>query len=166
MTSDDAVDAQVLESLRALGIGYEVMDCDPAYADTAQFCEKYGIPLAQSGNTIVVASRKEPRRFAACVVTALTRLDVNRSVRKLLGVRKVSFASAEETEERTGMMIGGVTIFGLPDEMPKYIDAHVMDLEYVVLGSGTRSSKLRVAPGELSKIPGLEVVEGLAIEAG
>ncbi len=120
MTSE--TDARVRDSLDALGVPYEVMPIDPAFADTAQFCEKYGIPLANSANTIVVASKKEPKLYCACVVLATTRLDVNHTVRRLMGAARVSFATAEETQALTGMMIGGVTVFALPPDVPLYVD--------------------------------------------
>src|SRR5882762_6832843 len=100
MTSNAAsdIDVRVRESLDALGVRYEVMEIDPDFADTGQFCEKYGIPLANSANTIVVASKKEPKLYCACVVLATTRLDVNHTVRKAMGAARVSFATAEETQ--------------------------------------------------------------------
>ena len=113
-------------------------------------------------NTIIVVGKGDPPSYAACVVLATTRLDVNRVVRKRLGVRKASFASGEETKELTGMLIGGVTAFGLPDGLPVWVDSQVMDRPEVVLGGGSRSLKLRVAPAELLRLPTVEVVEGLA----
>ena len=160
--SNDA-SAPVLAQLQALGVGHEIMPCDPDFADTEQFCERYGIAPEASGNTIIVASRKEPRQFCACLVTATQRLDVNRTVRKLMGVRKLSFATAEDTRALTGMLIGGVTMYGLPHDLPKYIDATLLDLEHVWIGGGSRACKIRVAPADLRRLPGLEVVEGLAL---
>ena len=116
------IEERVVQALDAIGVPYELMEIDPAFADTAACCEKYGLPLDSAGNTIVVASRKEPRRFGACVVKATTLLDVNRAVRALLGVSKVSFATAEETKTLTGMMLGGVTVFALPTDVPIYVD--------------------------------------------
>jgi prolyl-tRNA editing enzyme YbaK/EbsC (Cys-tRNA(Pro) deacylase) len=121
------------------------------------------VALEESGNCIVVASRKEPREFAACLVLSHTRLDVNRTVRKLMGVRKLSFASAEDTSELTGMIIGGVTPFGLPEGLPVYIDQAVMELESVVIGGGNRSQKLRVPPAALERLAATQVIEGLAL---
>jgi prolyl-tRNA editing enzyme YbaK/EbsC (Cys-tRNA(Pro) deacylase) len=152
------IDARVTSSLDRLGVAYEVMTIDPQFADTARFCERYGIPLENSANTIIVASKKEPRRFAACVVKATTRLDVNRAVRRLLDVAKVSFASAEETRELTGMLIGGVTVFALPADLPVYVDEKVMELDWAILGSGSRSSKVRVSPQALRRLPGAQIV--------
>ncbi len=154
--------AHVIWSIEALGVSYGLMDCDPDLADTAAFCERYGVPLEESGNCIVVASKKEPKQYAACLVLSHTRLDVNGTVRRLMGVRKLSFASADETAALTGMMIGGVTPFGLPAELPIYVDPLVFDLEEVVIGGGSRSQKLRIAPEVLRALPGLEVIEGLS----
>jgi prolyl-tRNA editing enzyme YbaK/EbsC (Cys-tRNA(Pro) deacylase) len=140
----------------------EVIACDPEFADTAAFCEKYGYPPEQSANTILVASRTEPKQFVACLVTADRRLDVNGTVRRLMGVRKASFASAEDTVALTGMMIGGVTPFGLPAGVPIYIDSLVMDHPWVIVGGGDRSSKLKLSPDELASLPGAEVIEGLS----
>ena len=157
------VEKKVAEALVTLGVPYDLLECDPEYADTAAFCERYGYSPDECGNTILVSSRKEPRRYAACVVKASTRLDVNKTVRKLMGVRRLSFASAEETMERTGMMIGGVTEFALPNEVPLYVDSKVMDLETVILGSGSRSSKIRISPAVFDKMESARLVEGLSL---
>jgi prolyl-tRNA editing enzyme YbaK/EbsC (Cys-tRNA(Pro) deacylase) len=166
MFTDDAtaIEATVRARLAALGVDHERLDCDPDFADTAAFCARYGVPPEQSANTIVVAARKEPGVACACVVLATCRLDVNHSVCDLLGVRKASFASAEQTRALTGMMIGGVTPFGLPDDLPLYVDARVMAQESVVIGGGSRSMKIRLAPSGLLQIPGSRVIEGLANE--
>jgi prolyl-tRNA editing enzyme YbaK/EbsC (Cys-tRNA(Pro) deacylase) len=158
----DEAERGTLAVLDRLGVPYELVACDPEFADTAQFCARYGYPADHAGNTIIVASKKEPRRFAACVVTATTRLDVNRTVRDLLGVSKLSFASAEEMRQLTGMTVGGVTVFGLPDGLPLFVDARVAGLEYVILGTGGRHGKIKAAPAVLLRLPGVRVVEGLA----
>jgi prolyl-tRNA editing enzyme YbaK/EbsC (Cys-tRNA(Pro) deacylase) len=154
--------AAVRARLDELGVAYEVLPCNPALADTAQFSEAYGIPLERSANTIVVASRTDPPRYVACVVLATTRLDVNRTVRKRLEVRKCSFADADTTRAVTGMEIGGVTAVGLPPDMPLWVDAAVMQHDWVILGGGDRSSKLKVDPALVFPALGAEVVEGLA----
>ncbi len=154
----------VRQVLEAGGTVYEPLVCDPAFADTAAFCERYGIAPGESANTILVASRQEPRLWAACLVLATCRLDVNHAVRQKLGVKRLSFASAEETAEKTGMMIGGVTPYGLPAGMPIYIDSRLLDVPRVVVGGGSRSWKLRLDPRELTRIAGAEVVADLATE--
>ena len=159
-----AIEAQVRSLLEASGADYELIACDPDLADTAAFCEHYGYPLERSANTIVVASRKPPGHHAACVVLSHTRLDVNSRVRKLMGVRKASFAPAEATAELTGMLIGGVTPFALPDDLPLYIDARIMDCPWVIVGGGSRSLKIKVDPAALAALPGAEVIAELATE--
>ncbi len=155
---------EVIADLDRLGLDYEVMACDPALADTVAFCEAYGVPLENSANAILVASRKPEGHNAVCVVLANTRLDVNGTVRKKLGVRKVSFAPAELTMELTGQEIGGVTIFGLPEGLPVWIDDRVMERDWVVVGAGSRSAKIKFDPSQLQGRDGYEVVPNLAME--
>jgi len=155
-------DPRVIADLESKGLSYEEMACDPDLADTAAFCEAYGVPLEKSANAILVASRKPEGHNVVCVVLAHTRLDVNGTVRRRLDVRKVSFAPAELTMELTGQEIGGVTIFGLPDGLPVWLDSRVMDCDWVIVGAGSRSAKLRLDPTQLAGLPGYEVVDGLA----
>ena len=152
----------VLKTVANLGLSYEVIEIDPALADTSLFCEHYGFPMEQSGNTIIVASKKEPKVFVACVVLATTRLDVNKRVRKLMGVSKASFASQKEMKILTGMEVGGVTPFSLPEELKLYVDSLIMELEWVILGGGGRDHKLKISPEVFHKI-GAEIVENLAL---
>lgn len=161
-----AIEARVRAELARLGIAYETIVCRPDQADTAVFCEAFGIAPEASVNTIVVASKKEPRVYAACLVLATTRLDVNRAVRKEMGVRKASFASFEETERVTGMLSGGVTPFALPPEVAVLIDARIAGPGVVWLGGGSRSLKVGVVGAELGRLPGARVVEGLAVDGG
>jgi prolyl-tRNA editing enzyme YbaK/EbsC (Cys-tRNA(Pro) deacylase) len=155
---------RLVAALEPLGIAYELFPCDPALADTAAFCAAYGFAPGDSANTILVIGKSDPPRYAACVVLAPNRLDVNRAVRDRLGTRKASFAPAESTREITGMEIGGVTVFGLPAELPIWVDARVMTRARVVVGGGSRSWKVVLAPAELARIPGVEVVDGLATD--
>lgn len=152
----------MIASLLANSIEYEEMACDPELADTTRFCEAYGIPLEKSANTILVASKKPEGLSAACVVLATTRLDVNGIVRRRMGARKASFADAEQTRELTGMEIGGVTLFGLRDSIPIWVDSRVLDSDWIVVGAGSRSAKIRLDPRALTDLPGVEIVENLA----
>ena len=159
MTSSEQ---RVVDALEELGLPFERITIDPAHADTAVFCEKYGYPPETSGNTIIVASKKEPKKFVACVVLATTQLDVNKRVRKLMGASKASFASAEEMNALTGMEVGGVTPFALPADMPLYVDTRVMGLETIILGGGGRGLKIGISPQVFHKL-GAEVVADLGI---
>src|SRR5947207_13406395 len=152
----------VAELVAKLGVPYELIEIDPAFADTAAFCEKYGYPLDRSCNTIIVASKKEPKRYVACVVLASTRLDVNKCVTRLMGVSKASFASAEEMIALTGMRVGGVTPFALPTGLPLYVDERIIGLDWVVLGGGGRGTKIKISPEVFRKM-GAEIVPGLGV---
>lgn len=164
---DEATDIgeRVLAALNATNVAHGVIACEPELADTAAFCAHYGYPLERSANTIVVAARKQAGVACACVVLANTRLDVNHKVCELLGVRKASFAGADDTRLLTGMMIGGVTPFALPDAIPLYVDSAVLAQPWVIVGGGNRSMKLRVAPQDLIAATGAQVVDGLALPA-
>ena len=152
---------KVEKALEKYQLQYKAIECDPELADTAAFVEAYGFTLEQSANTIIVASKGDEPKFACCVILGTTKLDVNKKVRELLQVKKLSFASAEQTIELTGMMIGGVVAIGV-ENMPIYIDSRVMDQPKVVMGGGNRSSKLVLNPQELTKLPNVEVIENLA----
>ena len=140
-----------------------VAEIDPGLADTAAFCERYGVAPAQSANCVVVTGRRDGQpRYAACLVLATTRADVNGLARRQLDVRKASFAPMDEAVSLTGMEYGGITAIGLPAGWPVLIDAAVAAAPMVVVGSGLRRSKLAVAGAALARLPGAAVLDGLA----
>ena len=160
--TDDALEARVLAHLDELGGRYEIIRIDPDLADTAAFCAHYGYELDQSANCIVVASRDAPPVVAARLNLATTRLDVNHAVRRLLGVKRLSFAGADLTREVTGMALGGVTPFGLPPTLRLYVDRRVIDAGRVIVGGGSRGLKLLVDTDAFARMPACEVVDDLA----
>jgi prolyl-tRNA editing enzyme YbaK/EbsC (Cys-tRNA(Pro) deacylase) len=142
----------------------EVAAIDPTLADTAAFCEAYGVPLAESANCVVVAGKREGQiRYAACMVLATDRADVNGAVRRRLDVRKLSFLPMAEAVELTGMEYGGITPLGLPVGWPILVAPEVVATGVVVIGSGIRASKLRLSGAALSELPGAEVLAGLTL---
>jgi len=160
MSDRSILHERVRESLEAHGLQeQEVLACEPGLADTAAFCEHYGISADEACNAILVALKTTPRSFVACLVRADTKLDVNRKVSERVGVKRLSFASGEETAELTGMLIGGVTIPGLPPDVRIFIDERVMERPRIIIGGGNRSSKIRIAPDELLKLPKASVAD-------
>lgn len=156
---------EIREFLENCGYPFEIWPCDPGLADTSVFCEHYGVSPSLSANAILVRSKTGERKFALCVLLATDRLDTNHTVRKKMGARKVSFASADETRDMTGMEIGGVTPLALPGDLPIWIDGAVMACEYVILGGGNRDSKIKLDPRALLEHARAEVVENLARRA-
>ncbi len=156
---DLGVDKRVKAALEALDIAYELIEIDPAFADTRPFCERYGYPLEQTCNTIIVATKRETTRLVACVVAGTMQLDVNKRVRKLAGARKASFAAADVMKEATGMEIGGVTPIALPRGMPLYVDDRLMEHEWVILGAGVREAKIEISPRVFSALGARFVAE-------
>lgn len=156
-----ALALQAMDPADAALVG--VAEIDPALADTAEFCAAYSSPLDGSANCVVVAGRRgEDTRYAACLVLASTRADVNGVVRRRINARKASFAPMDDAVSRSGMEYGGVTPIGLPTDWPVLVDAAVAAAPAVVIGSGLRRSKLAL-PGSLAaRLAGAEVIEALA----
>lgn len=162
MTFDGNIESEIRQILKKLDIDYRWIDVDPNFADTENFCAKYKYPMDKSGNTILVASKRGEKRYSASIVLATSKLDVNKKVRELMQVSRLSFANSEETMEITGMLIGGVTPIGLPQNLPLYIDSKVLANDYVIIGGGSRSGKIQLNPLDLLKLPSAQVVEGLS----
>lgn len=158
----DPIEQRVVDHLDELDADYELVEIDPDLADTASFCAHYGYSPEASANAILVASRRPAGVLAVGLVLATTRLDVNRVMCGLMEVKKASFAPAELTVSATGMLIGGVTPFGLPAELAVYVDGRVVALDRAIIGGGSRSLKVIVDPEVFTRMPGVAVVEGLA----
>jgi prolyl-tRNA editing enzyme YbaK/EbsC (Cys-tRNA(Pro) deacylase) len=164
LTSPGLLAASVAAGLSLLADADQVgvAEIDPGLADTAAFCEKYQVTESESANCVIVTGKRDGQeRFAACVILATTRADVNGVARRRLDVRKASFAATEVAVELTGMEYGGITPIGLPADWPVLIDAAVAATPRVVIGSGVRRSKLTVPGALLAAWPGAEVIEGL-----
>jgi prolyl-tRNA editing enzyme YbaK/EbsC (Cys-tRNA(Pro) deacylase) len=160
---DPLVAAPVAAALAATTQHVLAAAIDPDLADTAAFCAQYEVELADSANCVVIAGRRGGEtRYAACVVLATTRADVNGIVRRRLDARRASFAPMDVAVALTGMEYGGITPIGLPDTWPILIDRAVLDRKIVVIGSGLRRSKLALEPALLAALPGSEVIDGLA----
>jgi prolyl-tRNA editing enzyme YbaK/EbsC (Cys-tRNA(Pro) deacylase) len=160
----DLLGAPVVAALQSLAGPAWVAEIDDDLADTAAFTEAYGVPPEASANCVVVATRRAGQTsLAACLVLATTRADVNGLVRRHLGARKASFAPQDVAVAETGMAYGGITPVGLPNGMPVLVDAAVAAAGLVVVGSGTRGSKLAVSGAVLAALPGAEVLDGLGL---
>jgi prolyl-tRNA editing enzyme YbaK/EbsC (Cys-tRNA(Pro) deacylase) len=137
-----------------------VAEINPGLADTAAFCEHYGIGLDISANCVIVEAKRGDRVwYAACMILATTRADVNGSIRKYLDARKVSFAPMDQAVSLTGMEYGGITPIGLPKEWPILVDTAVANTRQAIIGSGIRGSKLLVSGALLAKLPGAITME-------
>lgn len=152
----------VYAAVEKYGLSADAMACNPELADTQAFCQAYGFAPEQTCNAIIVVAKADPVKYVCCVILSTCKLDVNKTVSRLIGIKRCSFASAEQTIETTSMQIGGVTPVGIID-LAIYVDDKVMNNERVVLGGGNRTSKLLMDPQELKKLPHLQIIEGLAI---
>jgi prolyl-tRNA editing enzyme YbaK/EbsC (Cys-tRNA(Pro) deacylase) len=169
LSRPDLLAPPVTEALRALPWADQVRVAaiDPALADTAQFCEAYGITLEESANCVVIAAKRGGDvTYAACMVAATTRANVNGLVRQHLGARKASFGPVDVVTSLTGMEYGGITPVGLPESWPVLVDDLVAKSASVVIGSGIRGSKLWLPGSLLAELPSAEILPGLGIAAG
>ena len=115
---------------------------------------------------VLVGKREGREVWAAAVVLATTRADVNGVIRRHLDVRKISFAPMAVAVERSGMEYGGITPPGLPPEWPVLVDRAVADAGAVVIGSGLRRSKVLIDGRALAQLPTASVIDGLANPVG
>jgi prolyl-tRNA editing enzyme YbaK/EbsC (Cys-tRNA(Pro) deacylase) len=166
LSRPDLLAEPVAKALTALDAGLAdaigVAQIDPALADTAAFCERYQVSPDDSANCVVITGKREGQaRYAACVVLATTRADVNNVARRELDVRKASFAAVDDAVEQTGMEYGGITPVGLPAGWRVLVDARAAAVAKAVIGSGVRRSKLVLPGAVLAALPGVTVIEGL-----
>lgn len=157
-----ALEERVLAAAAAVDPGFETLRIDPADADTARFCARYGFTAEESANCILAVAKSGERRHAAALVQASRRLDLNRHARLLVGARKASFAPEEDTVAVTGMLPGGVTPLALPEGLALFLDAGVLGQPRVVIGGGSRGLKIVLAPAGLAGLRGAVVVPELA----
>ena len=166
LSRPDLLAPPVLTALDGFGAAeaVAVAPIDAELADTAAFCAAYDVSPAASANCVVVTGKRagEPR-WAAAVILATTRADVNGAVRRRLDVRKLSFAPMDEAVARIGMEYGGITPIGLPADWPVLVDAAVVAAGPVVIGAGIRGAKIVLDGALLAQLPGAEVIEGLAV---
>jgi prolyl-tRNA editing enzyme YbaK/EbsC (Cys-tRNA(Pro) deacylase) len=155
------LDPHVAAALVDVAVPFTVVACDEDKADTEAFCAAYGYSMSESANTIVVVGKSDPPVYAACVLLADSRLDVNKVVKQRLGTRRASFAPSEASVALTGQTPGGITPVGLPEGLPLWVDAAVMRCDRIVVGGGNRRSKIVASPALLLAL-GAEIVAGLA----
>lgn len=165
LSRPDLLATPVTKALQGWPAASEVLvaPIDPELADTAAFCAAYEVSLDVSANCVVVAGKREGEtRYAACLVLATTRADVNNAVRRYLDVRKASFLPMAEAVDLTGMEYGGITPIGLPEGWPVLVDRRVAETPHVIIGSGVRHSKLTLPGGRCADLPGAQVLDDLA----
>lgn len=153
--------APTLKSLQQLDASnVQVAPIDEQDSDTAVFCQRYQMRLADGANCVVVEARRNQQVwYAACVALGSDRIDLNSTVRKHLGAKRVSLAAHELAAELTGMQSGGMTPFGMPSSWPILVDSAVVDAASLILGSGIRASKLLTDGATIAALPNAEIID-------
>lgn len=151
----------VYEYLQAHGYdGTWVSKIDPDLADTATFCKQYNIDPGISANCVIVEAKRSYKTWwAACIILATTKADINGVIRKTLDARKVSFAPMSTAISLTHMEYGGITPIGLPTDWPILIDSQVIQHDQVIVGSGIRGSKILIASQKLQSLTNAQVLD-------
>lgn len=135
---------------------------DASLADTAAFCDAYDIGLEVSANCVIIeAKRGDKTWYAACIILATDRADINGVIRRHLDARKISFAPMDLAVNMTGMEYGGITPIGLPAAWPIIVDSRVAQTDHVVIGSGLRTSKLIVPGSLITSLPNTTVLDAV-----
>ena len=156
----ELVATPVIACIDKLGLK-DVYACeiDASLSDTVAFCKAYGVGLDISVNCVIVeAKRADKVWYAACMIPATDRIDVNGVVRRELDAKKVSFAPMETAVRLTDMEYGGITPIGLPEDWVVLVDEKVVTMPHVVIGAGLRGSKLVVSGALLAGLPTARVV--------
>ena len=154
------IENKVLDYLKTQQIEYEKIDIDPNFSDTQNFCNKYNFSLDQSANTIILESKRPKGLYSIAVVQASKKLDVNTKLKNIMGVKKLSFANANKSEELSGMKVGGITPFGLSEKFQIYFDEGLKKLsKKIVFGGGSRNFKILIEPKYLTNIPNSQFLD-------
>ena len=135
-----------------------VSEIDAKLADTAAFCEAYDIGMDVSANCVVVEARRADKTwYAACLILATNRADINGVVRRHLDARKISFAPMDTATSLTQMEYGGITPIGLPEDWQLIVDEAITQKDRVIIGSGIRGSKLLVEGDIFTNLPNVTI---------
>lgn len=136
-----------------------VTEIDPELSDTQAFCDEFGVSLDMAVNCVIVEARRADKTwYAACMIPATVRADINGIVRRELGARKISFAPMDKAVTLSGMAYGGISPIGLPADWPILVDSAAAALPHAVIGSGIRKSKLLVSGKLLASLPNAKVM--------
>lgn len=164
----DLLAPAVAESLACLPGADEasVVRIDPDLGEPRDFAAAYGVPRSHQARCLIVSGRRSGEvRFGACVLPADTRPDLRGRIRTKLDVRRAALTPPALARYTSGMHEEALTPFGLPCPWRLLVDSRVARLDAVVIGSGRPDTRL-VLPGLLlAELPGVELVDGLGIEA-
>lgn len=137
-----------------------VSKINPELSDTEAFCNEYQVQPEDSVNCVVLEAKRGDRVwYAACLIQATKRADVNGIVRKELDARKISFAPMEKAVTMSGMEFGAINPIGLPEDWMILVDSGAAKLKKAIIGSGVRESKLLVSGSLLESLPNSKVLD-------
>lgn len=160
--AQDGSDALTPAIAAAIGLGLDVAVVRTRRAGSAaESAELQGIALGALLRTIVVRRGEDDYLFV--LVPADRRFDWGK-LRAHLGVRRLTLPDAEEAREVTGYERYTITPFGATRAWPTILDASAATYDRVSVGGGAFGVNLHLAPGELVRALGADVVDVSAVE--
>ncbi len=141
--------------LEAAGVPFRVVQT--AIARNAQeSAALQGIPVGSLLRTILV--RRAVDDYLFVLVPGGRRFDWPK-LRAHLGTNRLSLPDQEEARSETGYERGAITPFGARRAWPVIADASVRDLEIVAIGGGARGVNVHLAPADVVRLTGAEVID-------
>jgi prolyl-tRNA editing enzyme YbaK/EbsC (Cys-tRNA(Pro) deacylase) len=158
-------DSRVLEAVRALlqsaGVAFVEKQHEPTYT-SEQSALARGEPLEIGAKALVIKTDGQYRLF---VLPANRRVD-SQAIKRLLGVKKMRFADADELLTLTGLVPGSVPPFGPPVlELPLLADPGLMANEKIAFNAGSLTTSIIMQSADYQRVCGAQWLE-FAAEAG
>ena len=144
-----------LRAVEELGVAHKVVRTEMANS-AEESATMQGIPLAALLRTIVVRRGEDDYLFV--LVPAGRRFDWPK-LRAHLGTSRLSLPDAEEARSMTGYERGAITPFGSTRAWPVLADATIEGQPVVAIGGGARGVNLHLAPDDLIRALGAQIVD-------
>lgn len=139
MAEHPPVFERIQAELSKAGIPYTCLHHRPVYTST-EAAEVRGVPLHSGAKALIL---KGEDRFLMAVIPADLALDSN-GVRKLLGSKRLRFATKEEVLEITGLTPGSIPPFGSLFGLPTICDERLVENERINFNAGSHSDSIQM----------------------
>jgi Cys-tRNA(Pro)/Cys-tRNA(Cys) deacylase len=147
--------------LEAAGVPFRVVQTAIA-RNAHESADLQGIPVGSLLRSILV--RRAADDYLFVLVPGGRRFDWPK-LRAHLGTNRLSLPDQEEARLETGYERGAITPFGARRPWPVIADAAITGLDLVAIGGGARGVNVHLAPADLVRLTGAEVVDITVPEA-
>jgi prolyl-tRNA editing enzyme YbaK/EbsC (Cys-tRNA(Pro) deacylase) len=149
-----ATAGKVAEELRRRGVPGQVVEVPETTRSAAEAAAAIGCDISQIVKSLVfrAIARDEP---VLVLVSGADRVDQGR-LTEMVG--PVEQATAKFVRDRTGFAIGGVPPVGHAEQLPTYLDEHLLDHDLLWAAAGTPRAVFPIQPGQLVQVTSAKVV--------